>query len=108
MDASWRSALFCEKTAERREDARRSRFVISEINRKVNSQAFEPMLLSMHSLLNEGMPQWMGVPEAGRETRLSVWTIYRKINRGELRAIRPGHRWLVSSEDVRRLMRLTS
>jgi excisionase family DNA binding protein len=56
----------------------------------------------MHAAL--ARTQWMRVSEARSVLDVSEWTIYRWIQIGRLRAIRPGHRWLVLREDVERML----
>ena len=39
---------------------------------------------------------------AAKTTGLSVWTVYRAIHAGELRAVKRRSRWLISVEEIKR------
>ena len=47
---------------------------------------------------------YVTVHVACKKLGISPWTLYRWIQQKKLRSVRPGHRWLVSAEDVERLM----
>jgi excisionase family DNA binding protein len=46
----------------------------------------------------------MGSAEAALALHVSTWTVRRWVREGRLRSVRPGHRRLVSREDVERLL----
>jgi excisionase family DNA binding protein len=45
---------------------------------------------------------WLSPQVAASRTGLSVWTIYRAIHAGELRAVKRRSRWLIPEEELKR------